>query len=86
MGDDGDIVMLVGDYDVNFFQDDVLFFVVGEDEDDDLEFVDVWEYFLFVMDDGGMMEGVGMMVLFGGDIMNLMGVFGIIFVMLIRRV
>ncbi|ODA82963.1 hypothetical protein RJ55_01472 [Drechmeria coniospora] len=58
-----------GDYDANFFHDDVLPFPGGDDgDDDDMEFADAQEHLSpGIEGDAGMTEGVGLTAMLGGE-------------------
>ena len=67
-----DTALPQGDYDANFFQDDLPFAGGLDDDDDDLEFADAREHFSPGADLApGMTEGVGLTAAFNGE--TLMG-------------
>ncbi|KAJ4108966.1 hypothetical protein NW765_003844 [Fusarium oxysporum] len=78
-----------GDYDANFFQDDVMPFPGGGDldDDDDLEFADAREHFSPGLDgQAGLTDGGGLTALLNGETVTNTGAFGTTLVTQTRRV
>ncbi|KAH7328764.1 condensin complex subunit 2/barren [Stachybotrys elegans] len=89
MQESDDTAVPQGDYDANFFQDDLPFPMGDDGDDDDLEFADAREHFSPGVEGGaGTTEGVGITALLGGEATaNTMGgAFGTTLVTQTRRV